>query len=89
MKFREHRGGLRESMRTCVELEPTLTALRAHLVRLSERGYWFDGNTADVQEYFNMPDDRTAWPQTCIVIVTWRMGGRMPIGYTDRFPDNV
>lgn len=66
MKFRHHRGSLAESMRTVVELDPSLEALRAHLT--SSRKNDPHGNHVGnlVVSYYG-EDNRIGWSITYIV----------------------
>lgn len=77
MKFREHRGGLKESLATCVELPPTRAALAAHLKP------WLEPLRVPVSEaalhiHYYAYDDRIQW-DTHIVM----LDGFGPVGFTD------
>lgn len=67
MKYRDHRGGLDDSMATMVEIQPTLAALAHHLK--------VPANSIRVESY--VYDDRIKW-DTHIVLVDGR-----PRGFTD------
>lgn len=59
MKFRPQRGGLEESMKAMVELEPTRQALAAHLKVADDR-------RIDVERYCY--DYRTHWDTYCVTV---------------------
>lgn len=67
MRFREHRGGLAESMETMVEL-PDRAAVIAHIQKLL-RSYMFEVNDWDIHchLYSERPDTRIGWDVTYIV----------------------
>lgn len=81
MKFREQRGSLNDSMRTCVELKDH-AALVEHCRKLLEA--WptapqVTNNTLWVEKYTDLPDERIGWGKTYIVGVY----GYGVLGYTD------
>lgn len=82
MKFREHRGSLKDSMRTCVTLENT-AALMAHIAGIFQepmmRLFPYKAEKVHVSEYYMQPDDRTGWPNTYIVTIE----GYGVLGFTD------
>ena len=78
MKYRPLIGGLSESMKECVILEPTIAALQSHLGR----------DEVTVESYWDKPDDRIGWERTFIVLVLWHDGQRIPMGYTDQMPNS-
>lgn len=80
MKFREQRGSLSDSMKTCVELK-TRAALVEHCRKLLEsysapevtnKGIW-------VQLYSAYPDERIGWKETYMV----GLSGYGVLGFTD------
>lgn len=78
MKFREHRGLLEDSLKTEVEIGPTLAALRAHLVET----YQTMPNLAAAAQVGviqvgpdDMEDDRTDWEATYLVTLDGRAVG--------------
>jgi hypothetical protein len=75
MKFREHRGGLDESLATTVELEPTKDALNAQLQQ--RYGEWWKFNEDDVSVKPYSFDVRIGW-DTHIVCIKGAA-----VGYTD------
>jgi hypothetical protein len=79
MKFREHRGGLNESMETLVEV-PDRAALLEHLRTVAAR--WpmapeITDETVSVNPYYGL-DDRTGWDTHIVVIKDYG-----PMGFTD------
>ena len=81
MKFREHRGGLAESMQTQVELADR-AALLEHIRKLAEPWPTFPPVTEEtvrVEPYYLERDDRTGWEQTGIVMLE----GYGVLGFTD------
>jgi hypothetical protein len=80
MYFREHRGELRESLATMVELKDR-DALAAHCsVILGDLARPNLAREAPkVQPYFAQRDERTGWEKTYIVIIE----GFGPIGFID------
>lgn len=76
MKFRDHRGGLAESMATLVEIDPTMDALKQHL---SHRSRTVDAETLQAEPYG--PDDRIGWAAT--FVIRDRHG---VLGFTDEMP---
>jgi hypothetical protein len=79
MKFREHRGGLAESMETLVEL-PDRAALVAYCKKLLT-DWQFDvkDNDVVVEQYTPNGDKRIGWDQLYIVSIT----GYGVMGFTD------
>ena len=82
MKFREHRGGLAESMETCVEIA-SYGQLLDHIGNIFQEPplntFAFDPRKVHVKEYSMEPDARIGWPATYIVTVD----GYGPLGFTD------
>jgi hypothetical protein len=77
MKFREQRGGLDESMATCIELADR-DALVTHLKReLGKYHYGFEPHLLKVEPYAR--DDRIGWLDTHIVSID----GYGVVGFTD------
>lgn len=78
IKFRFHRGGLEESMQTCVELE-NFEALKEHIK--SE----FPGVVTEsirIEDYSKEPDERIGWKHTKVVKVSF--GEELfPIGFCE------
>jgi hypothetical protein len=78
MKFRELRGGLRESLETLVEL-PDRAALIAHVSQL-QAAQPFNAPVSDatvhVRRYYH--DPRTGWDTHLVTLDIWG-----PVGYTD------
>lgn len=76
MKFREHRGQLRDSMATCVKV-PDRQALIDHLYRSFQMPLPFD--EIRIEPYSKHPDRRIGWPETYVVTLE----GYGVIGFTD------
>lgn len=79
MKYRDHRGGLAESMETVQEFD-TRTELLAYLHK--EMGTWgfkFDDSTVRIEPYGDGKDDRIGWNNLHIVIIE----GFGPVGFAD------
>jgi hypothetical protein len=77
MKFREHRGGLDESLRTCVEIADR-PALVMYIRELLSRYYFvFQPDQLHVEPYAN--DARIGWPNTHVVTID----GYGVVGFTD------
>lgn len=77
MKFREHRGGLDESMSTCIEVADH-DALVSHIRRqLSQYHFEFDSHQLKVEPYAS--DKRIGWLDTHIVTIE----GYGVAGFTD------
>ena len=64
MKFREHRGGLAESMETLVELPSTVEALVNHL---NDKCKMFEFKAEDLRLKYTGPDRRIGWGQSWYV----------------------
>lgn len=77
MKFREHRGGLNESMMTLVEL-PDRPALVAHVEKLL-RPYYFQEVDSRLRVDPYGRDTRIGWENLHIVILK----GYGVVGFTD------
>lgn len=69
MKFRPHRGGLKESMDEMVEVDG-ISGLAKHL--------FVPESDIVIRKYDDSPDNRIGWNKTCIVVT------RQPDGYTFR-----
>lgn len=82
MKFREHRGGLADSLATVIELE-TRTQLIEHIENLYA-GYvhGYDFTNIEVKPYYMKRDKRCGWKRTYIV----SLPSFGPIGFTDGMP---
>ena len=78
MRFREHRGSLRRSMLTLVDL-PDVEALRAHCEIVL--GHPVSSDALVITPYTG-PDDRIGWPRTCMVLVAGE-----PVGFCDTLPE--
>jgi hypothetical protein len=80
MKFREHRGGLAESMATLVDL-PDRAALVEHCRKLLHPfRFQFDAATLEVRPYcIGRGDDRIGWKEVHVVTIK----GYGVIGFTD------
>lgn len=78
MKIRQHRGSLRDAMETCVDIEPSLDALKAYIERVYEAMYFEPWHSIDVFLYANFLDERIGWPKTFMVKVNG-----YPFAYTD------
>lgn len=78
MKFRHHRGGLKESMKTLVTLEDR-NALVQHLREYFKE--WFDvvPDKVKLERYGDGPDTRIGWDKVFIVTID----GFGPVGFTD------
>lgn len=77
MKFREHRGGLDESMATCIEVADR-DALVSHIRRqLSQYHYGFEPYLLKVTPYGS--DKRIGWLDQHIVTIE----GYGVVGFTD------
>jgi hypothetical protein len=88
MKYRDHRGGLAESLETMVELPPTREALIAHLATTWP---FYSGlpelDTArlegvTVRRYHEGGDERIGWKEVWIVVLP----GFGVLGFTDGDP---
>lgn len=84
MKYRPHRGSLQAAMTDCVELVPTMAALRSHISAADD---WILPESLEVAVLMDRPDDRIGWVRTCVVTGTWVDGGHGPIGFTDELPE--
>lgn len=88
MKFREHKGGLDESMATCIDLAD-YDALLAHLKSLLRP--WQGALQEDVTpesvrvELYSGADDRIGWKQTWMVTLR----GYGVLGFTDMPPHSA
>jgi hypothetical protein len=85
VKFREHRGGLDESMKTLVEL-PDRAALVAHIKKLlAPFDWWQDiGPALHVEPYAWFDKDKPVWDERVkwhTYIVT--LEGYGVVGFTD------
>ena len=82
MKFREHRGDLKDSMATCVTVADT-AALMAHIADIFQepmmRGFPYLPEKVHVSEYDREPDSRIGWARTYIVTID----GYGVLGFTD------
>jgi hypothetical protein len=78
MKFREHRGGLAESMRTCVDLE-TKEAFLTHMRRVVQPFVENGAFTLAFKPYGY--DDRIGWDTVLVVLE-----GHCPIGMMNAPP---
>jgi hypothetical protein len=79
MKFREHRGGLAESMITMVEV-PDVPSLIAHIRQLLSRYVFeFPDDAVHIRLYLDTVDKRIGWKKTYIVTID-KYG---VIGWTD------
>jgi len=73
MRFREHRGGFKESLLTLTHIEPTAKAIKAHLNRRYEhsntRFFLLDPAEVTCELYYDEPDTRMRppWKQTYII----------------------
>lgn len=78
MKFRPQRSTLADAMAECVELPPTMTALREHLHKL------FQVRPSDsilVKPYFGR-DERIGWDTHIVTVENFGVAG-----FTDAQPD--
>lgn len=81
MRFREHRGGLNESMSTVVELDPTIDALKAHLNGILEN--WKVTRPLKLNITHYAYDSRINW-DTYMVKAE---GSGFVVGFTDQMPE--
>jgi hypothetical protein len=79
MKFREHRGGLAESMATEVTIDSSLDALAEHLEKVLLKA--FRSGSITVKLYDERPDERIGWLKTFVVLDDHGV-----IGFTDQMP---
>lgn len=83
MMFRQHRGPLDRSMETLAELEPTMDALREHILSFSgNMPELVGGPELVVTVLIDQPDFRIGWEKTYIVAAE----GWGVIGMTDMMP---
>jgi hypothetical protein len=82
MKFREHRGGLDESMETCVEIA-NYAQLLDHIGNIFKdpplNNFKFDPRQVHISSYSMSPDTRIGWEHTYIVTID----GYGVLGFTD------
>lgn len=79
-KFREHRGGLAESMETLVVMEDWNELAEYCKTKLSEWMFNIRIEDVSVKPYADNPDTRIGWDKTYIVMVE----GWGPFGFTDK-----
>jgi hypothetical protein len=88
MKYRDHRGGLSESMETMVDLAATREALIGHLAQTWPFSCGLADLDADrlervtVERYHTGGDSRIGWPEVWIVVLP----GFGVLGFTDGEP---
>ena len=68
MKIRAHRGGVKESLATITEIEPTLEAVTKHVGAT-------DPTTVTVEPYFLHQDVRTGWKAHYLVKIDGALWG--------------
>jgi hypothetical protein len=78
MKFRLHRGGLKESMKTCVDIHPTLSAIYNVLRKTYPEWVCHIRDLSVSLYYCGERDNRTGWEKTYIVTIK-----KLPVGFTD------
>lgn len=76
MKFRHHRGSLKESLETVVELG-TKAELVAHLNQILDP-HWLSITEADIEIKFYKYDDRIDWQTYLVRVRDWG-----PVGFTN------
>ncbi len=83
MKFREHRGGLEDSMATTVEIDG-MDGLLSHIRKLAEPWPTFPpvtSQTVHIEPYGGV-DQRTGWDTHIVTL-----DGYGVLGFTDQTPD--
>ena len=84
MRFREHRGGLGESLETCVEVE-TLADLEKHIVKVFYPFGDIDPSLIQFTKYCKDGDFRIGWKELYIVTCpSWGV-----LGWTDFDPKEL
>jgi len=78
MKFRQHRGGLDESMSTLIEIH-SKEELIIHCKKAFPYLCNIDEDHLSIKKYCDKPDERIGWDKTFIVILQ----DQGPLGFTD------
>jgi hypothetical protein len=79
MKYRDHRGGLAESLETMVDLPATRAALIAHLATTWPFSCGLALDDLTIERYHESGDERIGWKEVWIVALP----GFGVIGFTD------
>lgn len=90
MKFRHHRGSLDDAMKTIVELEPSLKALREHLVA-SRKGEPLGNYVGTLRLEYRGEDERIGWSTYIVTEDGNAIGytdGPITVGYPREIKDN-
>lgn len=79
MKYRDHRGGLAESMETLQEFDTRADLITYLQKELATWGHKFEESAVKIEPYGDGKDDRIGWSNLHIVIVQ----GFGPVGFAD------
>lgn len=79
MKYRDHRGGLAESMETAQEFDNRADLLAYLHKELGTWGFKFKDSAVTIEPYGDGKDDRIGWTNLHIVTID----GFGPVGFAD------
>lgn len=71
MLFREHRGGLQESMKTVVDLQDRAGLIEYIRKLLDGWGVTVTDDTVDLVKYNDHGDARIGWDELYVVTIKW------------------